>query len=171
MHNLGIFGQIYIVIFTNIKLKEKIFPIFYVAIKGLHIVLFDFLKVFFLSIHQQSFNLLLLITYSVFEMRDYLVFFSQTSLKFFYFTCQTTLFILHKNYLYLIMRVRTCYLGFNIDIKYTPTNLRIMNKFLLIVFCVLSLSKAIKVDTQNTLFLDQYNRYAVYHGVNVVFKT
>lgn len=69
------------------------------------------------------------------------------------------------------MRVRTCYLGFNIDIKYTPTNLRIMNKFLLIVFCVLSLSKAIKVDTQNTLFLDQYNRYAVYHGVNVVFKT
>lgn len=26
------------------------------------------------------------------------------------------------------------------------------------------------VDTENTLFLDQYNRYTVFHGVNVVRK-
>ena len=42
---------------------------------------------------------------------------------------------------------------------------------LCILILFISLSSAIKVDTSNTLFLDQYNRYVVYHGVNVVFKT
>lgn len=30
---------------------------------------------------------------------------------------------------------------------------------------------SIKVDPENSLFVDQYNRYRIYHGVNVVFKT
>lgn len=37
--------------------------------------------------------------------------------------------------------------------------------------CLLLFVHSIKVDTENTLFVDQYNRYTVYHGVNVIFKT
>jgi endoglycosylceramidase len=33
------------------------------------------------------------------------------------------------------------------------------------------LIKTLKVDTKSSLFIDQYNRSLIYHGVNVVFKT
>ena len=28
-----------------------------------------------------------------------------------------------------------------------------------------------KVDTENSLFLDQYQRYSIFHGVNAIMKT
>lgn len=30
---------------------------------------------------------------------------------------------------------------------------------------------AYRVDPNNSLFLDQYNRYTIFHGVNAVYKT
>lgn len=30
---------------------------------------------------------------------------------------------------------------------------------------------SIKVDPDTSLFVDQYNRFRIYHGVNAVFKT
>ena len=41
---------------------------------------------------------------------------------------------------------------------------------ILLHICLIVLAAAVSVDTDNTLFLDQYGRYAVYHGVNVVRK-
>ncbi len=42
---------------------------------------------------------------------------------------------------------------------------------LLVLFGFLMCSSvSISVDTNNTLFLDQYGRYAVFHGVNAVQK-
>jgi endoglycosylceramidase len=38
---------------------------------------------------------------------------------------------------------------------------------LLLAVCVCS----IKVDPETSLFVDQYNRFRIYHGVNAVFKT
>lgn len=35
---------------------------------------------------------------------------------------------------------------------------------------LVSLAKAIRVDPTNSLFVDQYNRYTVFHGVNAVYK-
>jgi hypothetical protein len=35
---------------------------------------------------------------------------------------------------------------------------------------ILCLSQSIKVDPDTTLFVDQYGRYTVFHGVNVVQK-
>ena len=43
-------------------------------------------------------------------------------------------------------------------------------KIVLLVLLCLGI-KAIKVDPNNSLFLDQYNRYAIFHGVNAVYKT
>lgn len=31
--------------------------------------------------------------------------------------------------------------------------------------------QGIKVDPENSLFVDQFNRYAIFHGVNAVYKT
>ena len=38
---------------------------------------------------------------------------------------------------------------------------------LLLLAC---LSQSIRVDPNNSLFVEQYNRYAVFHGVNAVYK-
>ncbi len=43
-------------------------------------------------------------------------------------------------------------------------------KTLFIILIILCLSKQITVDPDTTLFLDQYGRYTVFHGVNVVQK-
>lgn len=43
-------------------------------------------------------------------------------------------------------------------------------QFLLLLFSILYASQGIHVDTNNTLFVDQYGRYAVFHGVNCVQK-
>ena len=48
--------------------------------------------------------------------------------------------------------------------------MKIFSKML--IFAVLiSLIQTIRVDSNNSLFVDQYNRYAVFHGVNAVYKT
>ena len=39
--------------------------------------------------------------------------------------------------------------------------------FVLLSLCV----NSIKVDADTSLFVDQYNRFRIYHGVNAVFKT
>lgn len=39
--------------------------------------------------------------------------------------------------------------------------------FLLIILTATS----IRVDSNTSLFVDQYNRYTVFHGVNAVYKT
>jgi endoglycosylceramidase len=44
------------------------------------------------------------------------------------------------------------------------------NKFLILI-SILVIAFQIKVDPNTTLFVDQYHRVTVYHGVNVVFKT
>ena len=41
---------------------------------------------------------------------------------------------------------------------------------IIIPLLILSAS-SITVDTSNTLFLDQYGRYTVFHGVNAIMKT
>ena len=41
----------------------------------------------------------------------------------------------------------------------------------LVVAALVVALQAIKVDPENSLFLDQYNRYAIFHGVNAVYKT
>ena len=41
---------------------------------------------------------------------------------------------------------------------------------LLLILLVISVS-SIKVDVDSSLFVDQYGRHAVFHGVNVVMKT
>ena len=46
--------------------------------------------------------------------------------------------------------------------------MRIKNLLPLIFLFGLCLN--LKVDTANSLFLDQYGRYRVYHGVNAVYK-
>lgn len=43
-----------------------------------------------------------------------------------------------------------------------------MKIFILAILLLQVLS--IKVDPNNTLFVDQYNRYTVYHGVNAIQK-
>jgi len=40
---------------------------------------------------------------------------------------------------------------------------------LIFIFCCLTCS--IKVDSNTTLFVDQFGRYRIYHGVNAVYKT
>ena len=35
----------------------------------------------------------------------------------------------------------------------------------------LCITSSIKVDTNNSLFVDQFGRYRIYHGVNAVYKT
>ena len=42
-------------------------------------------------------------------------------------------------------------------------------KIIILTFLVFQII-SIKVDTNNTLFVDQYNRYTVYHGVNAIQK-
>lgn len=47
-----------------------------------------------------------------------------------------------------------------------------MNLILItLVFTFFYLSCSIKVDPNNTLFVDQFGRYRIYHGVNAVYKT
>jgi endoglycosylceramidase len=48
----------------------------------------------------------------------------------------------------------------------------ISSKLTLIILTILTLNQisAISVDPNTTLFLDQYGRYAVFHGVNAVQK-
>lgn len=36
-----------------------------------------------------------------------------------------------------------------------------------LLICLIS---AIKVNPENSMFVDQYNRYTIYHGVNAVYK-
>lgn len=40
----------------------------------------------------------------------------------------------------------------------------------LLLLAIVVSASAFSVDTENTLFLDQYSRYTVFHGVNVVRK-
>ena len=42
---------------------------------------------------------------------------------------------------------------------------------LLLVSGVVVLSGAVRVDSNNSLFVDQFGRYRIYHGVNAVYKT
>ena len=47
-------------------------------------------------------------------------------------------------------------------------------KILLTLICtslLILLTCSIRVDPNTSLFVDQYNRYSVFHGVNAVFKT
>lgn len=44
-----------------------------------------------------------------------------------------------------------------------------MMRILLCLFLAL-LAIGLKVNPNNTLFVDQYGRYTVYHGVNAVYK-
>ena len=41
----------------------------------------------------------------------------------------------------------------------------------LLLLLLLATLEAIRVDSNNSLFIDQYNRYAIFHGVNAVYKT
>jgi len=41
---------------------------------------------------------------------------------------------------------------------------------IIIVISLLCLVAPIKINTNNSMFVDQYNRYTIYHGVNVVYK-
>ncbi len=41
---------------------------------------------------------------------------------------------------------------------------------ILIIVSLLFLAAPIKINTNNSMFMDQYNRYTIYHGVNVVYK-
>ncbi len=43
-------------------------------------------------------------------------------------------------------------------------------RLLLILTTILTLGSTISVDPDTTLFVDQYGRYAVFHGVNAVQK-
>ena len=40
-----------------------------------------------------------------------------------------------------------------------------------LAICILLQTHSIKVDSNNSLFVDQFGRYRVYHGVNAVYKT
>lgn len=42
-------------------------------------------------------------------------------------------------------------------------------RLLIIAFTIFYI-QSLRVDPNNSLFVDQYNRYTVYHGVNVVYK-
>lgn len=44
-----------------------------------------------------------------------------------------------------------------------------MYQIILLVLC-LFMAQSIRVDPENSLFVDQYNRYTVYHGINTVYK-
>ena len=47
-----------------------------------------------------------------------------------------------------------------------------MNLILLaLIFTLCCITRSIKVDSNTTLFVDQYGRYRIYHGVNAVYKT
>lgn len=39
------------------------------------------------------------------------------------------------------------------------------------IIFLLACVSSISVDTQNTLFMDQYGRYTVFHGVNAIMKS
>jgi endoglycosylceramidase len=41
---------------------------------------------------------------------------------------------------------------------------------MLIALTIMCLAGAIRVNPNNSMFLDQYNRHTVYHGVNTVYK-
>lgn len=41
----------------------------------------------------------------------------------------------------------------------------------LFLLITLGLGNALKVDPKSSLFIDQYNRTTIYHGVNAVYKT
>ena len=42
----------------------------------------------------------------------------------------------------------------------------------IVTFLLLALvTQTIRVDSNNSLFVDQYNRYKIFHGVNAVYKT
>lgn len=41
----------------------------------------------------------------------------------------------------------------------------------LLALLLLAAVQTIKVDPQNSLFVDSFNRYVVFHGVNAVYKT
>lgn len=45
----------------------------------------------------------------------------------------------------------------------------LIKRFIYILLTILSI-QTIRVDTNNSLFVDQYNRYTIYHGVNAVYK-
>lgn len=51
----------------------------------------------------------------------------------------------------------------------TPYNPHTL-KLLLILTTILTLTSTISVDPDTTLFVDQYGRYTVFHGVNAVQK-
>ena len=42
---------------------------------------------------------------------------------------------------------------------------------LFIVALLLIVVQTVKVDPNNSLFVDSYNRYRIFHGVNAVYKT
>ena len=42
--------------------------------------------------------------------------------------------------------------------------------YLLVLVLLTGLTHCIRVDPSNSLFVDQYNRYTVFHGVNTVYK-
>lgn len=46
-----------------------------------------------------------------------------------------------------------------------------MNCKLFLIGLAVALINCIKVDTNNSLFVDEFGRYRIYHGVNVVYKT
>ena len=48
-----------------------------------------------------------------------------------------------------------------------------MHKYILIHILIISFlytASCIKVDTKRSLLIDEYGRYRVFHGVNVVYK-
>ena len=44
-------------------------------------------------------------------------------------------------------------------------------KQLVLALITISSIFSFKVDTENSLFLDQYQRYSIFHGVNAIMKT
>ena len=47
---------------------------------------------------------------------------------------------------------------------------KILLKAVALLLIILTV-KSIRVDSNTSLFVDQYNRYKVFHGVNAVYKT
>jgi hypothetical protein len=43
-------------------------------------------------------------------------------------------------------------------------------KSFIFICIIIFIAQSIRVDSNNSLFVDQYNRYTVYHGVNAVYK-
>ena len=46
-----------------------------------------------------------------------------------------------------------------------------LGKLSLLGLLLVILARCVKVDTDSSLFVDEFGRLRIYHGVNVVFKT